>query len=298
MLHLKYRPNTLEEFHGNSDLVTYLSNVKEWPHSVLFHGTSGCGKTTLARIMANKLNCKGNDLREVDSADFRGIDTIREIRKQAQYKPLEGDCRVWILDEAHKMSNDAQNALLKILEDTPKHVYFMICTTDPQKLIATIRGRCSQHQVNPLSDKEMFKLLRSVVKQEGQSLIKSVYDQIIQDGMGQPRNTLQILNQVLNVPEEKRLSVAKQAAEEQSQSIELCRALLDRSAWKKIATILTGLKDQEAESIRRHVLGYCNAVLLKSGNERAAVILEAFEEPLYNIGFPGLTLACYRAVQG
>ena len=296
MLHLKYRPDSLEAFQGNGALKEYLSNVTDWPHSMLFHGPTGCGKTTLARIIATRLGCKGNDLREVDSADFRGIDTIREIRKQAQFRPLEGPCRVWILDEAHKMSNDAQNALLKILEDTPSHVYFIICTTDPQKLINTIRGRCSQHQVSPLSDGEMFKLLRSIVKEEGKSLQKAVYEQIIQDGMGLPRHTLQTLYQVLNVPEDKRLEVAKKAAEEQSQSIELCRALLGRTGWKKVAEILTGLKDQDAESIRRHVLGYCNSILLKGDNPQAAVVMEAFEEPTYPMGWPAVTLACYRAV--
>src|SRR5690606_35672662 len=154
----------------------------------------------------------------IDPADFRGIDTIREIRKQSGFQPLESTCRVWILDECHRLTNDSQSALLKILEDTPKHAYFVLCTTDPQKLLPTIRGRCADYQVRPLSEQQMRILLRRVVKAEGESLERKVYDQIVQDSMGHPRNALQILNQVLAVSPEKRLTVAKRAAEAQSKT--------------------------------------------------------------------------------
>jgi DNA polymerase III gamma/tau subunit len=239
----------------------------------------------------------GNDLREVDSADFRGIDTVRDMRKQSAFKPLEGDCRVWILDECHKMSSDAQSALLKALEDAPKHVYYILCTTDPQKLLSTIKGRCSQFVVSTLTDKEMKILLRRVTKAEGESLTKDIYAQIIQDSLGHPRDALQILAQVLAVDGDKRLEVATHAAEVQSQTIELCRALIQPApVWNKIATILTGLKDQEPESIRRAVLGYCQAVLLKNGSPNIAQVMGEFIEPFYNTGFPGLTYACYCAI--
>ncbi len=300
-LHLKYRPSCFEEVYGNQGIVESLQSTiqgKDRPHSYLFHGDTGCGKTTLGRIIANELGCKGSDLREVDSADFRGIDTVREIRKQAQYRPLEGPCKVWILDECHKMSNDAQNALLKALEDTPKHVYYILCTTDPEKLIKTIRGRCSQYQVSPLSEKDMKKLLRYVVKCEEEKLDKNIYDQIIQDSQGRPREALQILAQVLCVEPEKRLEVAKRSAELQSQTIELCRALLGGAGWKKVANILNGLKGEDPESIRRAVLGYCSAVLLKEENNQAANIMEEMIDPFYNTGFSGLIFACYSVVCG
>jgi len=300
-LHLKYRPQEFDEVYGNKDTVSALQGTlkkEDRPHSYLIHGPTGCGKTTLGRIIAKEVQCKGSDYREVDSADFRGIDTIREIRKQSQFRPLEGKCRVWLIDECHQLSKDAQNALLKALEDTPKHVYFILCTTDPQKLIPTIRGRCSQFQVNPLSDNEMKKLLRYVAKQEEESLQKPVYEQIIQDSQGRPREALQILAQVLNVESDKRLEVAKKSAELQSQTIELCRALLQGAGWKKVANILSGLKEEEPESIRRAVLGYCNSVLLKEENPQAGAIMEEMIEPFYNTGFPGLTFACFSIVCG
>jgi DNA polymerase-3 subunit gamma/tau len=300
-LYLKHRPQNFDDIIGNESVIDSLQSClskKDHPHSLMFYGPTGCGKTTLGRIVANELGCKGSDFREIDSADFRGIDTIREIRKQAQFRPLEGSCKVWLLDEVHKLSNDAMNAMLKALEDTPPHVYYILCTTDPQKLISTIKGRCSQFQVNQLGEKEMMKLLRRVVKAEDEKLEKKVYEQIAQDSQGHPRNALQILDQVLGVEPEKRLEIAKKSAEVQSQSIELCRALLQGAGWKKISNILSGLKDQEPETIRRQVLGYCSSVLLKEENMQAAAIMEEFTEPFFNTNFPGLVLACFSVVCG
>ena len=197
----------------------------------------------------------------------------------------------------HKLTNDAQNALLKILEDTPPHVYFILCTTDPHKLLKTIQGRCSQFTVKPLNERQMFKLLRSVVKAEGQDIPKVIYEQITQDSFGHPRNALQILDQVLRVDPEQRLAVAKRSAEEQSESIELCRALIAGDGWKKVSGILNGLKDQEPEGVRRHVMGYAQAVLLKVESNRAALVLEEFREPFFNGGFSLLVLACYIIVK-
>ncbi|HDY89502.1 MAG TPA: AAA family ATPase [bacterium] len=300
-LYHKYRPPTLEDIRGNSDMIPILqemlSDKTKCTHAFLLYGPTGCGKTTIGRIIAKDLGCKGRDFREVDSADFRGIDTIRKIRENSQFKPLEGSCRVWLIDECHKLTNDAQNALLKILEDTPQHVYFILCTTEPQRLLGTIKGRCSQFQVKPLNERQMFGLLRSVVKAENESIVKTVYEQITQDSFGHPRNALQILDQVLRVDVEQRLEVAQRSAEEQSQSIELCRALVAGGAWKEVRVILNGLKDQEPESIRRHVLGYAQGVLLKGDNIRAGLVLEEFVEPFWNSGYPGLVHACYAAIK-
>jgi DNA polymerase-3 subunit gamma/tau len=301
-LYQKHRPLELDDIKGNETVVNLLekalSNIETCSHVFLLSGESGCGKTTIGRIIATRLGCVGNDFREVNTADFRGIDTVRDIIKSCAFKPLEGTCRVWLIDECHKMTGDAQNALLKILEDTPKHVYFILCTTEPQKLIATIKGRCQQFQVKPLSDEDMKNLLRKVVKKEGETLNKEVYDQIIQDSLGHPRNALQILEQVLNSDEENRLKTAKQTAELQSQAIELCRLLLGASKWPEIARVLTGLKEQEPESIRRVVLGYCQAVLLKKDTPKCGLILECFITPFYDSGFPQLTLACYQVFKG
>ena len=303
-LYHKYRPETFEDIIGNTTLISSLTGVlnkkdKDKPHAFFFHGETGCGKTTLGRIVANVLGCVGNDFREVNSAEMRGIDTVRDIIKKAQFAPLEGPCRIWLIDECHKMTNDAQNAFLKILEDTPPHIFFIFCTTEPTKVIKAIHGRCSTYQVALLNDKEMRKLIRNAVLGEGETLEGDVYQQIILDSMGHPRNALQILEQVLEVPEDERLEVAKVKAAEYNEIIELCRILLSGKAnWKDIAAILRGIKGQDPESIRRVVIGYAQAILLKGTvNDTCGLILECFKEPTYNSGFPQIVLSCYSVIR-
>lgn len=303
-LHLKYRPTTLEAVVGNAGVIEILKRQlgadapQPIGHSILFHGPTGCGKTTLGRIVAGLLGARGLDLREVDSADFRGIDTIREIRNQSSYAPLEGPCRAWILDEVHRLTGDAQSALLKALEDTPPHVYFILCTTEPQKLLPTILGRCAQFQVSLLAEREMLRLLRKVVRAEGEMLEQEVYEQIVQDSLGHPRNALQILAQVLSVDAPKRLETARRSAEAQSQIIELCRGLMNGAPWMKITAVIKGLREEDPEKVRRGVLGYFQSVLLNGRNDVVAAMMAEFAEPFYNTGHPGLTLACYSALFG
>ncbi len=199
-LYRTYRPTSFDEMIGNEETIEAIRSCltkSKQPHSYLLHGPAGCGKTTLGRIMAAELGCKGADFMELDAADFRGIDTVRGIRRQIAYAPMEGESRVWLLDECHQFSNDAQNALLKALEEPPSHVYFILCTTVPQKLLPTIRSRCSDHAVSTLTDTQMKYLRRHVVKAEEESMSKAVYAQIVQDSMGHPRRALTILDQVL-----------------------------------------------------------------------------------------------------
>jgi|BioPla2DNA2_1021312.scaffolds.fasta_scaffold04161_15 DNA polymerase-3 subunit gamma/tau len=299
-LYLKYRPKDLSQIKGNKSLVdslnNMLSNKETCPHTFLLHGPTGCGKTTIARIIANELGCHERDFIEINTADLRGIDTSREIINRSQFAPIQGSIMVWLIDECHKLTNDAQNALLKLLEDTPKHIYIILCTTDPQKLLSTIKGRCIQFQVSPLNDIEMFQLLRRIVRDEKEELNKQIFDQIIETSQGLPRNAIQILEQVLNTSEEERLTTAKKNIDNQTEIIELCRALLKNSNWNQVKEILARLKGQEAESIRRVVLGYCQAILLKSENDKAAMIIEEFWEPTYDIGFPGIVYACYSII--
>ena len=153
-LYKKYRPKNFKRIVGQptiTEQLTSMTRSNQFPHSSLFSGPSGCGKTTLARIMRNKLDCGDQDFQEVNCADFRGIDMVRDIRNRMNLAPIGGECRVWLIDEAHQLSSQAQNAFLKILEDTPSHVYFMLATTDPQKLIPTIRTRCAEFKVSSLN---------------------------------------------------------------------------------------------------------------------------------------------------
>lgn len=294
-----YRPENFDEFYSNDKTIESLKgqlSKDDPPHAYLFIGPTGCGKTTLGRITAKELGVVGSDFREVDSADFRGIDTIREIRTQSRFKPIEGIRRAWLLDECHKLTNDAQNALLKALEDSPRHVYYILATTEPNKLLGTVRSRCSQFTVAPLDDHSMFLLIRSIVRAEKATLKKPIYKMIIKSSQGRPREALQILDQVLHTNEEYQKEVAELAAYTDEETIELCRALIKGKSWKEVSRILDGLQNVDPETIRRSVLGYCKSVLLHDDKPLAGLIMDEFITPFYDSGFPEVVLACYRVI--
>jgi DNA polymerase-3 subunit gamma/tau len=297
----KYRPKFLKDFLGNEEVTKALRSMmerEEIPHTILFTGPSGCGKTTLARIVAARLKCSQYDFTENNAADFRGIDSVRDILRQMSLSPMNGPCRVWLLDECHALTKDAQAALLKALEDPPPHVYFLLATTDPEKLLPTIKTRCVTFDVKPLSDDNMTRLLTSIiVNEQGDPLPREVYDQIVQDSLGSARMALSILDRIINMSPEDMLEAAKQSAAQYNESIDLCRALIGKKSWKEVAKIIQGIQ-QDPESVRRAVLGYASAVLLKSGQGQAFVVLDSFSKDFFTTGKAGLVMASYLAING
>ena len=267
------------------------------PHTLLFTGPSGCGKTTLARIVAGKLKCSEFDFIENNAADFRGIDSARDILRQMQLHPMNGPCRVWLLDECHQLSKDAQHALLKALEETPDHVYFLLATTEPDKLLPTIRTRCVAFSVSALTEDELHRLIDNVLEAENAEVPDEVIEQITEDSLGSARMALSILDKIIGMPQNEMLKAAKEQAADVNEAIELCRVLIAKRPWKQVAKVLQGIT-QDPEQVRRAILGYAQSVLLKSDNGQAYLVLSAFREPLYDLGKPGLVLCCYEAVNG
>lgn len=300
-LAVKYRPKMLKDFLGSEDVVKSLRSMmerEEIPHALLFTGPSGCGKTTLARIVAARLKCSQYDLTENNAADFRGIDSVRDILRQMSLAPMAGPCRVWLLDECHQLSKDAQHALLKALEEPPKHVYFLLATTEPEKLLPTIKTRCPTFDVKPMNDDLMDILLKTVIQKEGVDKVpQEAVDQIVQDSLGSARMALSILDKIISMEPADMLEAAKQQAAAQNESIDLCRALIGKKPWRDVARIVQGIQ-QDPEQVRRAVLGYAQAVLLKSGNGRAYIVMVAFQKDFFATGKAGLTIACYEATNG
>jgi DNA polymerase-3 subunit gamma/tau len=260
-LYRKYRPADFKDVLGQDAAIKMLVEFgrrKALPHCLLFTGPSGCGKTTIARILKNKLKCSDADYEELNTADFRGIDTARQIRGKMGMAPMSGKVRIWLIDEAHKLTGDAQNALLKMFEDTPSHVYFILATTDPHKLLRTIRTRATEIALKDVRAKDMEKLVRKVYEQEtGADLDDEVCDRIVDRACGSPRKALVLLNQVLAKDDADAALDALNAIESEVDAIELARELLSpKSTWAKLAKIMNNIEgiEQQAEGIRRMVL--------------------------------------------
>jgi DNA polymerase III gamma/tau subunit len=303
-LYKKYRPKKLWQIVGQTESVKTLANFlkrKNLPHSLLLSGPSGCGKTTIARILKKELKCSGNDFNELNMADLRGIDEIRAIRNRIYQTPMSGECRIWLIDEAHKLTNDAQNAFLKMLEDTPRHVYFFLATTEPHKLIKTIRTRCTEIQVSELSEKELKIVVSRVVGDEKKTIDDSIIEKIVEKSEGSARKALVILEKVLTLDNEKDQNSLLDKITLDQEVKNLARVLINpRVTWQETSSILKTLTENEAETIRRGVLGYSKAVLLSGGKlaNRAYLIIDCFRDPLYDSGFPGLVAYCYEVVLG
>lgn len=268
------------------------------PHALLFAGPSGCGKTTLARILKGKLECSDLDFQEINTADFRGIDTARDIRMAMNYAPTAGKCRIWLIDEAHRATADFQAACLKLLEDTPSHVYFMLATTEPQKLLKTIITRCTTIQVKSLSSHVLEKLIQYVSEKEGIKLTEEITDGIIAASDGSGRKALVLLGQVVELDDEESQLNMLLSIDAEKQAISLAKALLNfRTRWEDISKIIKGI-DEEPEKLRYMVLGYASSVLLKGGKlaPRAYLIVNAFESNFYDSKRAGLIRACWEVI--
>ncbi|WP_284750462.1 DNA polymerase III subunit gamma and tau [Amycolatopsis sp. RTGN1] len=222
-LYRKYRPATFAEVvgqeHVTEPLRTALS-AGRINHAYLFSGPRGCGKTSSARIMARSLNCaKGPtpdpcgecnsckalapegsgsvDVTELDAASHGGVDDARELRDKAFYAPAESRYRVFIIDEAHMVTTQGFNALLKIVEEPPEHVIFIFATTEPDKVLTTIRSRTHHYPFRLIPPGAMRTLLEGNVAAEGVEVEPAVYPLVIRAGGGSARDTQSVLDQLL-----------------------------------------------------------------------------------------------------
>src|SRR5579864_758162 len=219
----KYRPQRFSDVIGQEHVTRTLQNAitqQRIAHGYIFSGHRGIGKTTIARILAMALNCRSRDkpspepcgvcescvevragssvdVIEIDAATNRGIDEIRELRDAARYRPARDRYKIYILDEAHQITDAAFNALLKTLEEPPPHIVFMMATTAPEDIPQTIRSRCQHFSFHAVRFEEMVGQLRGIAQKERISVEDDALALLAEAGDGSMRDALSIMDQAI-----------------------------------------------------------------------------------------------------
>src|SRR5690349_22027578 len=237
-LYRKYRPATFAEVKGQEHVTGPLQQALRTGrinHAYLFSGPRGCGKTSSARILARSLNCvKGPtpepcgvcdscvalapsgpgsiDVIEIDAASHGGVDDARELRERAFYTPVSGRFKIYIIDEAHMVTQQGFNALLKLVEEPPPHLKFIFATTEPEKVIATIRSRTHHYPFRLVPPSVLRELMQDILRKEGVAVEDSVLPLVVRAGAGSARDSLSVLDQLLAGSDESGLSYERAVA--------------------------------------------------------------------------------------
>ena len=279
-LYRKFRPQTFESVIGQEHIVRTLKNQMKTgrvSHAYLFCGTRGTGKTSTAKIFARAINCtnptadgepcnecavckdilagRSVNVIEIDAASNNGVDNIREIREEVKYPPTQGKYKVYIIDEVHMLSAAAFNALLKTLEEPPAHVIFILATTDPQKVPATILSRVQRFDFRRITTETIAQTLMGYLKEEGQQATPEAVRYVAHLGDGSMRDSLSILDQCLaffsgeEVTLEKVLDIM--GAVDQTIFFEMTDALAKRDA--KEAMLLVEQMMQDGRDVKQFV---------------------------------------------
>ncbi len=200
VLYRKYRPHTFAEVAGQKHIVAVLENevaAGNFAHAYLFSGSRGTGKTSVARILARALGCTDQDMYEIDAASNTGVDDVRELRDGVRTLPFESPVKVYIIDEVHMLSKQAFNALLKTLEEPPKHVVFILATTELHKVLDTIVSRCETFVFRRPSTEVLSETIKQIAKKEKTKIEPAATTLIAFLSDGSFRDALGLLQKVL-----------------------------------------------------------------------------------------------------
>ena len=302
-LYRAYRPQSFKEVSGQEHIVRTLQNAiinNKVAHAYLFSGPRGTGKTTIAKIMAKSINCpnstngepcneceickgitKGmiSDVVEIDAASNNGVDEIRDIRDKVKYLPSEGKFKVYIIDEVHMLSTGAFNALLKTLEEPPVHAIFILATTEPHKIPATILSRCQRFDFRGVGVKEIIERIKYISKNENFKISEEAIELIAECAEGGMRDALSLLDEAISFAgNEVNVSDVYQVsgAVDLDNMLEVANNVLEKDSGKVLSSLEKVIDlGKEIPKICNDLISFYRDMLIYKNNPKA-------EKALYN----------------
>lgn len=283
----RYRPLEFDDILGQEHIIASIKEVVEADssHAFIFTGPAGTGKTSLARIIATKVGCTGVNLLEIDAATNTGVDDMREVISSLRYQGFGvSSTKCIIIDESHMLSKSAWASLLKVLEEPPQHVYWMLCTTDAHKIPDTIKTRCLRYDLKPVPKDLIFEHLHDIAQIEGFKTNEGVIDLITREAYGSVRKAIADLAACADVTERKVAADLLKTAGEDSEVLSLCQLIAKGQGftWAKAMVLLQGLQDLSPESIRIMIIRYFTKAAMGAKDEQAfryLAVISAFSEP-------------------
>ena len=299
-LYKKHRPTSLDQVLGQPEAVKQLKGflaAGKVPSSILFTGSPGTGKTTLARIMAKAVKAGAIDLTEVNAASARGIDDVREWQAKANLRSMSGGAKVLILDEAHKLTGDAQAAMLKMLEDVPSGQFYFLCTSNPEKISKAIMTRLTKIGLVNLDTQTLVALIGDVSNKEGFEVPLAEAGQIAKAAQGSARTALVTLDAYRHSGFDAQVLATLTETEAVPENIfNLCKLLMFGGTWANVYALANSLEYEGIEGVRHMILTYSASCMKDQKNcPKGLAIIRCFHAPFFDSKKPGFIAACYSA---